>query len=203
MAWKSSGSVGVVLNVDRKWTVTVQACFLWSICSNPCSVPWFSFFCANSPRCIIKSFIFHLSLVMGKEEEELAVSIAPRLGLQWQLGLECQCGASCFLKTTLCSNLAASRAAQRLHSLFIEKKFVFVFPYCDQTADRNGQCRKPACWEVFLGSVMLENVEKTRQKAVRRDLKNLVLRLLSWIAILSRREICAAEMMCRFSRCYE
>lgn len=180
--------------------------FSWSICSNPCSVPWFSFFCANSPRLIIKSFIFHLSLVMGKEEEELPVSIAHRLGLQWQLGLECQCGASCFLKTTLCSNLAVSRAAQRLHSLFIEKNLVFVgtvFPYCGQTADRNGQCGKSACWEVFLERVMLGNVEKTRQKAVRRDLKNLVLRLLSWLVILSRREICAAEMMCQFSRCYK
>lgn len=167
-------------------------------------------FCANSPRCIIKSFLCHLALVkvchMGKEEEELTVSIAHRLGLQWWLGLECQCGAPCFLKTTLCNNPAAPRAAQRLHSLFIEVKLVFVgivFTYCGQMADRNGQCRKPACWGVFLGRVMPGNAEKTCQKAVRRDFKNLFLRLLSWIVILSRREICAAEMMCQFSGCCE
>lgn len=109
--------------------------------------PVFLFY-VSSPCCIINSFLFHLPLVMGKEEEELTVSIARRLGLQWQLGLECQFGAPCFLKTTLCNNLAASRAAQKLNSLYIEVKLVFVgivFSCCGQMADRNGQCRKPAC----------------------------------------------------------
>lgn len=55
---------------------------------------------------------------MGKEEE-VAAAIAHRLGLQQQLGLTgCQFSAPCFLKTSLCHILAASRAAQSLRSLF-------------------------------------------------------------------------------------
>lgn len=62
---------------------------------------------------------------MGKEGEVTA-AIARKLGLQQQLELGCRCNAPCLLKTSLCNILAASRAAQRLHSLFIEVKLLFV-----------------------------------------------------------------------------
>lgn len=200
MTWKNSSNVRVVLNMDGKWTVSLDVFLMIHLLQSLFSSLIFLFACSMpiAPGAFVRASYITFPWLW---EEELTVS-------EWHgsLGCKCQRGALCFLKTTLSNHLRASRAAQRLQSLFIEMKLVFigiVFSYCGQTADRNGQCRKPACWEVFLGRVMPGNVDKTCQKAVRRDLKNLFLRLLSWIVILSRREICAAEMMCQFSRCYE